>query len=726
MARWSNLVLGHKRLVVLLWLLWLVPAGVATTNVADRLSMHVALPGQPAYEANQEILRRYGSGGAKLPLVPVVALPPGQRVDGPGARQALERAFTTLAKRSGLRVISYANTGDSRFVAADRHTTFGLVFLADQSALGAPDLAPMVTDTLAEALPSGWTVRVTGLEQLELGPNTSGPAALTETLLAALGALVVLAFVFGSLLAFVPVLIAAVSIPTVFALIFGLTEITSVSFFVEYIVALIGLGVAIDYSLLLVTRWREERAAGHTGDDAVHRAMVSAGHAVLFSGLTVAVGLVSLVVLPVPFLRAVGYAGVLIPLVSVLATLTLLPVLLAKVGDRLDWPHLRRGRYAGRGWFGWARAVVRHRWLATLLALAILVPLGVSALDLRLGTPRSDSLVSSGPATDGLILLQRAGITTGVLTPLDVLVPAGTDPQTVATALNQVHGVYAATTTADPAWRRAGTGLVVVLPQDETGTGAGRDTIARVRDAAAGLPGVRVGGFGPQDVDYIDAVYGRFPLMLTLIAVVTFLVLIRAFRSILLPLKAIVLNLLSVGAVYGVIKLVWQDGHGSTLWGIPATGAVEVFVPLLVFAFLYGLSMDYEVFIVARIREEYDRAGDTRLATIEGIARTGRLVTSAALILLLAFLSLASGPIVTVKVFATALGAGIILDATIVRALLVPALMSLFGRWNWWLPAPVARVVGLPATAAKPTAERPDAAAEGGGTPQEEAPLHAR
>lgn len=718
MARWSKLILGHKRLVVLLWLLWLVPAFLATTSVADRLSMQIDLPGQPAYEANQEILRQYGSGGAKLPLVPVVALPPGQTVDDPGAKQKLEGAFTTLAQSSGLRVMSYANTGDSRFVSADRRTTFGLIFLANQNVLGAPDITPVVTDTLAKALPPDWTVRVTGLEQLNQGPNTSGPGALTETIVAALGALVVLAFVFGSLLMFVPLLIAAVSIPTVFALVFGLTEFTDVSFFAEYIVALIGLGVAIDYSLLLVTRWREERAAGHTGDEAVRRAMVTAGHAVLFSGLTVAIGLLSLVVLPVPFLRSIGYAGVLIPLMSVFATLTLLPVLLAKIGDRLDWPHLRRGHHAGRGWSGWARGVVRHRWLAALVAFAIMVPLGLSALDLRLGTPRSDSLISSGPATDGLILIQQAKIPSGVLTPLDVLVPAGADPQAVATALNRVDGVYAAATTADPAWRRGGTGLVEVLPLDETGTGAGRDTIERVRDAAEPF-GARVGGSGGQDVDYINAVYGRFPLMLTLIAIITFIVLVRAFRSVLLPLQAIVLNLLSIAAVYGVVKLVWQDGYGSNFWDIPATGAVDVFVPLLIFAFLYGLSIDYEVFIVSRIREEYDRTGDTSRATIEGIARTGRLVTSAALILLLTFLSLASGPIVTVKVFSTALGIGIIFDATIVRALLVPALISLFGRWNWWLPKSVARLVGLPASAARPIAEIPTSTAEERRAPEE-------
>jgi putative drug exporter of the RND superfamily len=200
----------------------------------------------------------------------------------------------------------------------------------------------------------------------------------------------------------------------------------------------------------------------------------------------------------------------------------------------------------------------------------------------------------------------------------------------------------------------------------------------------------------------IKVVYGNFPLMLGVIAVVTFLLLARAFRSLLLPLKAVLLNLLSVGAIYGVLTIVWQDGHGSqAIGGIPGTGALTAWIPLMVFAFLYGLSMDYEVFILARMREEYDRTGSTRESVVEGIGRTGRLVTSAALILFLAFASLASGPEVQLKVFATGLGAGILLDATVVRALLVPALVSLFGRWNWWLPEWAAKVLRVPASPAR-------------------------
>jgi RND superfamily putative drug exporter len=212
--------------------------------------------------------------------------------------------------------------------------------------------------------------------------------------------------------------------------------------------------------------------------------------------------------------------------------------------------------------------------------------------------------------------------------------------------------------------------------------------------AHASGPDVRVGGGPAANADFIDAVYGSFPLMIALIAITTFILLARAFRSLLLPLKAIVLNVLSVAAAWGVMVVVWQNGHGSeALFGIQSTGSISSWMPLIVFAFLFGLSMDYEVFILSRMREEYDRTGSTETAVVQGIGRTGRLVTSAALILFLAFTAMASGPQTDVKIFATGLAAGILLDATVIRALIVPAVISLMGRWNWWLPSWPARLL---------------------------------
>jgi RND superfamily putative drug exporter len=720
MPRLTRFLLRHKLAVVAAWLVVLV-AGVAAAGVVPgRLSQEFSFPGEEGYEANVAILEAYGNGGPGNPLVPVVTLPEGTTVDSPGARDALDRAFGGVAADPRLRVLAWpATTGDRRLVVEDGRTVYGLVWGPFQGPEGAdPALAGTLADGLRQALPAGTTVQVTGLDALRTAAaeEPAGTGVLIETLAGALGALVVLAFVFGSFLALVPLLIAAVAILTTFLAVLGLTGLVEVSFIVQFLVALIGLGVAVDYSLLVVTRWREELGRGLDREEAVQRAMATAGRAVVTSGGTVAVGLLALVLLPVPFLRSIGYAGLLIPLAATLATLTLLPVLLATVGPRLDWPAGRRARRdPGRGiaagplWTRWATGVTRHRWLATLAALAVLLPLGVAALGLRLGEPPAAVLAQSGPAREALDRLERAGVSSGVLTPIEVLVPAGADPEAAAGRLGGVAGVQLAVAPAGPAWQRPGSSLVSVLPAAETSGDAGVATVGRVRDlAAAELPGARVGGSGALAIDATASLYGSFPLMLAAVALVTFVLLARAFRSLLLALKAIVLNLLSIGAAYGVLVLVWQEGHGSeAIWGIPATGAIAMWVPLMAFAFLYGLSMDYEVFLLARMREEYDTTGSTETAIVRGLGRVGRLVTCAALILFLSFASMAAIPELDVKIMATALGAGILIDATILRALLVPALVALLGRWNWWLPTWAARPLRVPPSAPAPEPAEP-------------------
>jgi RND superfamily putative drug exporter len=549
---------------------------------------------------------------------------------------------------------------------------------------------------LRDATVAGAPVRLTGFDALaEESGGGEGPGVLLEAMLGAAGALLVLIFVFASFLAVVPLVMAIVSILTTFLLLLVLAELTSVSPIVQFLIALVGLGVAIDYSLIVVSRWREERAHGHSGDEAVQRAMETAGRAVVFSGITVAIGLLALIALPLPFLRSMGYGGMLIPLVSTLVAITLLPVVLAKLGQRLDWPHRRSDDKASRTWTRWAEAVSRRRWPAAAAGLAVIGALAFAATDLQLGTSDADTIARSGQAKAGLQALEDAGIGEGALLPHEILVEAGTDPERVAGALDEVEGIHGSVAPTAPGWRSRGTALVEAIPVPDSGTAAGKATLDEVRSSAheAGA-GVRVGGQPAANQDFIDAVYGSFPLMILLITITTFILLARAFRSLLLPLKAIVLNILSVAAAWGVLVLVWQHGYGSELiWGIEATGSIPSWMPLMIFAFLFGLSMDYEVFILSRMREEYDRTGSTDTAVIRGIGRTGRLVTSAALILFLSFVAMASGPDTQLKMFATGLGAGILLDATVIRALIVPAVISLMGRWNWWLPAWPARLL---------------------------------
>jgi RND superfamily putative drug exporter len=370
------------------------------------------------------------------------------------------------------------------------------------------------------------------------------------------------------------------------------------------------------------------------------------------------------------------------------------------VGPFLDWP--RRGAHgrASRLWVAWANAVVRRPIIAALIGIAILGVLLSAGRTISLGTARADALASSGQARAGLVALERSGIGSGALMPIELLV-RGAHPATVAQRIAAVPGVRGAT--APSTWQRSGSSnpagrvaIVDAFPAADGSSSAALDTLSRVRDTAHALPGsVRVGGQIAGNADFTNAIYSNFPLMIGLIVLLTFLVLVRAFRSILLPIKAVILNVVSVASAWGIIVLVWQDGFGSkALWGIAGTGEVDSWIPLIVFAFLFGLSMDYEVFLLSRVREAYDKSGSTEEAVVSGIGRIGRLITGAALILFLAFISMTSGPMTQVKMLGTGLAAGILLDATVVRMLLVPALVVLFGRWNWWLPATLARMLG--------------------------------
>ncbi len=699
MQRLTRRVLHHKRAVAISWLLLTLIGIGAAGPASSALDQRFSVPGREGWEASQQIQREFGNGGETLPLVPVVQLPRGQSVTSPGVRDQLRQLEATARTAvPGSRVAGFGSTGDRTFISRDGRTAFVYVFAprSDDPFGNNTDRQRALRDALRGKSIGGAPVHLTGYDALydSSGEGDDGPGVLLEALIGGAGALIVLLFVFGSALALVPLGMAITSVLVSFLLLWGLTAITEVSPIVQFLVALIGLGVSIDYALLIVIRWREERERGLEGDEAVIAAMGTAGRAVVFSGTTVAVGLLALIVLPLPFLRSMGYGGLLIPLVATAVAITLLPVILASVGPRMDRRRLRRNDNSHAFWTRWSEMIVKRRWVAVIAAVAILAVLVGAATNLHLGNADPDTIAKAGPAKQGLDALASSGIGKGAIAPVETLVPAG-DAAKVAEAQARVDGVHGAVAPTAADWRRDGKAIVAAVPLAGDESQGGRDAVQDVRDAGhAASPQARVGGSGPLDADFIDAVYGSFPLMIAVISVLTFLLLARAFRSLLLPLKAIVLNVLSIGAAWGIMEIIWQQGHGSDeIWGIAATGSISSWIPLIVFAFLYGLSMDYEVFILARVREEYDKTKDTNEAVVFGLGRTGRLVTSAALILFLAFGALASGPETDVKVLATGLAAGILLDATVIRAVLVPALVSLFGRWNWWLPPGIARVL---------------------------------
>ncbi len=692
MERFAALVMHHRRVVSAVWLLLFLGGIASASPLGDRWSLDFSLPGQPGDDAEQQLIDEYGVSTFDS-YIAVVTVPRGQTVES--SKDALDEVISEAVAAVTdveLRVVSYASTGDPGFVTDDGRTTFALIQAPVPVTFGSyieTQLDPALAAAAGEA---GFEGVVTSYGLMSSGGDQESSSVLAETLIAGAAALLVLLFVYASFLAVLPLLIGAVSVLTTFMLVLALTLFTDVSIIVQFLVGLIGLGVAIDYSLIIVSRWREERAHGRSNEDAVVTAMRTAGSAVMASGVTVAISLLALLILPVPALRSMGLAGMLIPLVSVAVVLTLLPALLSSVGPRIDYPRIRKEGRASRGWSAWARLIVGHRVVAAAGALAILALLIAPVFSLKIGPGSSlESLAYDGPRPTALQTLTDGGIGDGVISPIEVLVPAG-DARAAADAARDVDGVQ----TAVVGTTRGGGAVVDVFPTEATLDSESAAVVTDVRRAVEPVVDGQVGitGLGPTIEDYFSAVYDKFPYVLGLITVITYILLVRAFRSVLLPLKAVLINVVSLAAVFGSIVFFWQLGNGSdALFDVAPTGAINFWLPVVIFAFLFGLSMDYEVFILTRMREEYDRTGDTAMAVVTGIGRTGRLVTSAALILFFSFSAIATSPGTDTKVLGTALGVGILIDATIVRALLVPALVSLFGRWNWWLPGWLARAL---------------------------------
>jgi putative drug exporter of the RND superfamily len=592
------------------------------------------------------------------------------------------------------------------YVSKDRHTTFMEVYPPGLSTFSSTSKAKEMRATAAAGLPAGIQVEVTGHDPLEEASSKGGGGKgniLVEAMVGGIGALIILFFVFGTLPAvLMPIAVAAAAILNTYTLVWGLTYLTNVSIIVQFLIALVGLGVGIDYALLMIFRFRDELREGEDVETALVETMTHAGRSVIVSGSTVAVGLLSMLVIPLPFIRSIGIGGMLIPAVSVLAAITLLPALLAVLGTRINSVRLMPKRFVDHGhpedggWGRWARFVNRRPWQVAAVGATIAIVLAVIGTQLNPNEAQLKRFPGTGTAIAGRQLLTNAGITPGVMKPFDILVERGGDAGAVAQKVAKVDGVVGAA--APPGWRHGQDAIVEAFPNVDGAAPQIQGVIDRVNSALAGTEAT-LAGQAAVDRDFVHAVYGNFPYVLAFVLVLTLILLTRAFRSIVLPIKAAVLNLISLGGAFGIVVFIFQLGHGSSLWNITATHAITAWIPLMIFAFLFGLSMDYEVFMLTRMREAYDETGSTERAIELGLARTGKLVTSAALILMFAFLVLSSSPGFEIKEFAIGLAAGIIFDATVIRALLVPALMRLLGDANWWLPRWTQRALRLPPAA---------------------------
>jgi putative drug exporter of the RND superfamily len=675
--------------VIAAWIALTLFGAFAAGQVSKRWYQSFSIPGKSAYEANQRTLKAFGTG-VRPPDV-VVFRTSGDATKSGAIAAAMQRAAAAMP---GARTSSYFSTHDPMYVSQDRHTTFEEIYPPGPATFSTTSGATAVRAAAARGLPSGIQVQVTGHDPLEEASSHGGGGGnvLVEAMIGGLGALIILLFVFGTLPAILmPVAVAAAAILNTFTLVWALTYLTNVSIIVQFLIALVGLGVAIDYALLMIFRFRDELREGEDVETALVETMTHAGRSVIVSGSTVAVGLLSMIILPLPFIRSIGIGGMLIPAVSVLAAITLMPALLSVLGERINSMRMLPKRMVDRGhpedggWGRWARFVLRRPWAVAGVGLAIVAVLVTLGIQLNPNESQLKSFPGTGTAIAGRQMLSDAGISPGVMKPFVTLVENGGNAQAIAAKERGVSGIVGATVPPGSGWHRGPDTLVEAFPAIDGAAPGIQGVIDRVNDALEGTTAT-LGGVPAVDRDFVHAVYGNFIYVLAFVLILTLVLLTRAFRSIVLPVKAVLLNLVSLGATYGIIVFIFQKGHGSSLWNISATGAITAWIPLMIFAFLFGLSMDYEVFMLTRMREAYDETHSTNRAIELGLARTGKLVTSAALILMFAFLVLSSSPGFEIKVFAIGLAAGIIFDATVIRALLVPALMTLLGKWNWWLP----------------------------------------
>jgi putative drug exporter of the RND superfamily len=688
LTRLAHLTARHRWPVIGAWLALTLFGAFAAGQVSTRWYQSLSTPGKPAYEASQRTQKALGVG-ARPPSV-VVFHTGGDATRSKAIERAMQRASATTP---GARMSSYFSTGSLMYVSRDRHTTFAEVYPPGAARLDALSGAGEMRAAATTGLAAGITVNVTGRDALgeaSTHGSSGGSGVLLEAVIGGVGALVILLFVFGTLPAvFVPLAVAVAAILNTFTLVWALTYITDVSFIVQFLIALVGLGVAIDYALLMIFRFRDELRQGEDVETALTETVTHAGRSVIVSGSTVALGLLAMVALPLPLIRSIGIAGMLIPAVSVLAAITLLPALLAVLGERINSIRVMPRRLVDRGhpedgaWGRWARVVLRRPVPVAAVGLTFVAVLAGLGTQLNPSEAQLSNFPCSGTAIAGRQMLADAHVSPGVMKPFAVLVEHGGNAQQVAARLRGVPGIIGAT--APPTWQRGSNSLVEAFPAIDGSAPGIQAIIDRTNGTLEGTSGTLT-GIAAVDRDFAHALFGSFPYVLGLVLILTLILLTRAFRSVVLAIKAVLLNLLSLAAAFGIVVLIFQQGHGSSLWNIEATQSITPYIPVMIFAFLYGLSMDYEVFMLTRMREAYDETGSTDKAIELGLARTGKLVTSGALILMCAFLVLSTTPGYEIKPLAIGIAGGIIFDATVIRALLVPALMKLLGDANWWMP----------------------------------------
>jgi putative drug exporter of the RND superfamily len=691
LARIARFSLRHRRLVAVAWVVIFV-AGIALgSGVFGRLDPDVGdVAGTESARAEAR-LRALDPGGESIAAV-ADGIDPRDPAVAAGLRASAER----------LRAIpGVAEVADPVTVRVPE-----LVATDGRAVLVAVELAPGLGEDRFEAAVEAAEAELRRLDAPRVlvggGPlqdwefeDQVGADLARAELLSMPVVLVLLLVIFGGIVAAgLPVLVALVGVAGTLLALLGISAVTEVSVYSVNVVTMLGLGLAVDYALLLVSRFREERATRDLAA-AVEAAAATAGRTVVFSGLTVAASLAGLLVFADPFLRSMAYGGGAVVLIDMLAAITLLPALLGMWGRRI---RPARRRETGTGVFASLSRLVQRR--AALIVVAVAVPLAVAAtpfLHAHYQQPDAGFLPRGAESRELYETLEARFAPAVWVEPVVVVADAGADQAGLAAFAGRLAALSGVRAVGEPQPLAGGVHVLEVLPTG-TGTDAAAARLVRaVRAVPAPFP-VQVTGDAADLTDYQATIADRLPLAAALVVLATLVLLFLFTGSVVVPVKAIVMNVLSLGASLGALVWVFQEGHLAWLLGAEGVGALDPTVPVLTFAIAFGLSMDYEVFLLSRIKEAWDETGDSDRAVALGLQRSGRIVTSAALLLVVVYAGFMAAGMLTIKQIGLGTVLAVLLDATVVRMLLVPATMKLMGRWNWWAPVPLRRLhrrVGL-------------------------------
>jgi putative drug exporter of the RND superfamily len=729
----------RRGIVLAAWIVVLVVVSVIANGIVGAdYRADMSLPDSESREVQDQL---EASSPNQAGFTAQIVFEAEQGVDDPDVRSAMEDLFARVEELDGIDVTSPYTPEGANQISTTAPIAFAELQVADQEYQELIDLG-----TEVEAL--GDDVEVDGLT-IEYGGDMFAEFELPQSeALGVLAAIIILLIAFGSVVAMgLPIITALFGLGTGVALTVLISNVQSMPEFAPQLTAMIGLGVGIDYALFIVTRYREGLHAGLEPEDATAAAIDTSGRAVLFAGTTVIISLMGLYLMGLAFVRGIATGAALGVLVMMAAAVTLLPALLGFAGRRVEVTRYRgaigmlvvtvgfllavlfgQGLFALAGiaglavvligsktfakglrreiphrkikpreeqaWYRWSRVIQRRPWPAFLVALVVLLVLAVPLLSLRMGFGDTGNLNENQTPRRAYDLLAE-GFGPGFNGPMILTVAGAQDPAALATfteTLRDTEGVAAVNDASPVADDLA---LVQVYadsaPQDAETT----ELVHRLRDDVIPETGLdaRVGGFNAASVDFSGYLSDRLPFLIGAVLLLSFILLMVVFRSILVPLKAVVMNLLSISAAYGVVIAVFQWGWGASLIGVDRSGPVEAWAPMMMFAIVFGLSMDYEIFLLSRMKEEYDRTHDNASAVADGLASTARVITAAALIMVCVFSAFVLGDDRSLKLFGLGLAVAVLIDATIVRMVLVPATMELLGDRNWWFPTWLDRIL---------------------------------